>query len=633
MTPRQKSFSKRLSLNILVVTSILFITMSVFAALSSHALIAQEAQGSSKNLLEYTIKDVEAEFQQVENEVCSATWFLRLNKLDETFLYKITRGLITSNPRVVGSAIAFAPDYFPGKHFYAPYSYRDGEKILSKQLGNAKYNYFQMEWYSEAAESKKGIWSEPYFDEGGANILMSTYSLPVLDSDGKVFAIITADVALEWICQRMNSIKPYPSAYVDLVSRKGTFINSGMNGEYIGASLLDFTAKLGNPKIEEIAQRMVRGENGMERFMQNKKGFFAVFAPMKNGWEMAIICSYREVLARSTQLHIIMFFICLAGLVLMFIMCYRIIKRLTKPLTQFSDAALSIASGNFNTPLPEVDYDDEIRQMRDSFDFMQQSLTSYIDDLQKTTAANERMSGELNVATKIQMGMLPKKFPECKEVDVYACMEPAKEVGGDMYDFYQNGDDLYFCVGDVSGKGVPAALIMSLIRAVFHFSARLGMGLTDLVKRLNDSSSENNVYNMFVTFFAGKLNLRTGHLTYCNAGHNPIIFISADGKAEYLKVKSNLALGVMSEFPYESQELVMEKGSRLVLYTDGVSEAENRSKDQFGEDRLIRWAGEVAPQCHGADVACKSLQSTVAGFVDGAEQNDDITIMTLKYYG
>lgn len=633
MTERKKSFSTRLSMNILVVTSVLFVTMSVFAALSSHALIVQEAQGSSKNLLESTIKDVDSEFQQVENEVYSSTWFLRLNKLDEEFLYKITRGLITANPRIVGSSIAFAPNYFPGRHYFAPYSYLDGDNIISKQLGSKKYDYFEMEWYKNAAESKQGVWSEPYFDEGGANILMATYSLPVLDGEGKVFAIITADVPLSWISNRVNAIKPYPSAYVDMVSRKGIFINSGVNGEFTGASLPKFVEDLGNEKVSEIAGKMMNGESGMERFMQNRKGFFAVYAPMRNGWTMAIICSYREVLARSTQLHIIMFFICLAGLMLLFVLCYRIIRRITKPLTQFSDAALSIAGGNFNTPLPEVDSDDEIRQMRDSFDFMQHSLTSYIDDLQKTTIANERMSGELNVATKIQMGMLPKTFPDCKELDIYACMKPAKEVGGDMYDFFQDGDNLYFCVGDVSGKGVPAALVMSLIRAVFHFSARLGMDLTELVSRLNNAASENNVYNMFVTFFAGKMNIKTGELTYCNAGHNPIIFISADGKAEYLKVNANLALGVIGDFPYQSQQMKMEKGSRLVLYTDGVSEAENIDKLQYGEVRLLNWANDKAANCKGADMACKSLLDSVADFVDGAEQNDDITIMTLKYYG
>lgn len=630
MSPRKHSFSAKLSFNILIVTSTLFVTMSLLAAFSSHSLIVQEAQNSTQHLLNATIKDVEREFDRVESAVYSSSWFMRMNADNEQFLYRLTSGLINSNLHIIGSCIAFAPDYHNNEHYFAPYSCLEDGRIVNKQLGNEKYDYFQMEWYRKAADSKRGIWSEPYFDEGGANALITTYSLPILNEEGNVYAIMTADVPLKWVRELTESVKPYPNSYIDLVTSKGTFINKEGMTELEGETILSLASKNKDKRALQAATHMIDGEKGITKMSYNGDQSFAVYGPLHNGWAMDIICNYKEVLARSTQMHITLVLICMIGLALLFLVCYRIIHRLTKPLTQFSDAALSIANGDFNTKLPDISSDDEIRQMRDSFDFMQKSLVSYVEDLKKSTASNERMAGELNVATKIQMGMLPKNFPHNDKVDLHAFLRPAKEVGGDLYDFCVKDDCLYFAVGDVSGKGVPAALVMAIIRSMFRFTVNMGLEIHEMIERINNVVSESNPQFMFATFFAGKLNLRTGELQYCNAGHNPTIFITADGKAEYMDEKSNMALGIWQGFKYEPQSMTMERGSRLVLYTDGVTEAERANKEQFGEDRLLEWANNVAPKCHGADVACMSLEDAIMDFTAGNEQNDDITIMTIK---
>ena len=209
-------------------------------------------------------------------------------------------------------------------------------------------------------------------------------------------------------------------------------------------------------------------------------------------------------------------------------------------------------------------------------------------------------------------------------------VRPAKEVGGDLYDFFLDNDKiLYFAVGDVSGKGVPASLLMAITRASFRFIAKMGLPMNEVVSKMNNALAESNANGMFVTLFVGKINLETGEFDYCNAGHNPIVIISPDGKAGFMKVKPNLAAGLFPNFPYEEESCTLEHGSRLVIYTDGVTEAERADSSQFGDARLIEWSEKRYTLFSDSGEACEDLYSTVKQFTDGNEQNDDITIMTI----
>ena len=226
--------------------------------------------------------------------------------------------------------------------------------------------------------------------------------------------------------------------------------------------------------------------------------------------------------------------------------------------------------------------------------------------------------------------MLPQDFPADERFDLHAMVQPAKEVGGDLYDFVLVGDVLFFMVGDVSGKGVPASIYMAIVRAAFRFIGSLGMPIQDVVRQVNNCLNDGNKNCLFVTFFAGCLHLSTGELEFCNAGHNPIVQVKPDGSASFLRAKPNLAAGLIRDFPYEGEVLHLEPGSRLVLYSDGVTEAECADKTQFGEDRLLEWAGHLLPGV-SASAATLDLYSRVKSFTQGSEQNDDITILSLQY--
>lgn len=625
----KKSFSARLSMNIILLTSVLFIVTVGVASYSSHSILAEEAQTSSERMLKIIIRDVEKQLGSVESSVQSIAWLVEENKTDKKYLYHIVTKIVSENENVVGSTIAFAPEYFKDEHYFSPYAYEDSDgTVRTKQLGNKQYDYFSMEWYKDSAESGRPHWSEPYFDDGGGEMLMSTYSYPLKDSDGKVYAIITADISLIWIQTMLAGVQPYPSSRVILVSKKGECINASQYGRKT-YNFYEWTDSLGDKNVSEFARGMASGQSGMGQFANGWELSFAIYDGLENGWSAAIMCNYKDVLSRTSKLHFVLILIGLIGLTILFIICYFIIRKQTRPLTEFTQSAISIAKGNFQTELPEIKTEDEIKQLRDSFDYMQHSLIGYINDLKTTTQQNERLESELNIASKIQQGMLPNDFPHTDTTDLFAMLKPAKEVGGDLYDFYIKNDYLYFAIGDVSGKGIPASMFMAITRAAFRFISTLESDMSQLMNKLNNSLSEGNSTGMFVTMFTGRINLKTGVMDYCNGGHNPIVIVPPGKEPYYLKSKSNLALGVMEGFGYEAESITLEKGTELLLYTDGVTEAERADKAQYGEDRLLC---QVGAQTSGesAEDECRGIMDDIHAFTDGNEQNDDITIMTIK---
>jgi len=254
----------------------------------------------------------------------------------------------------------------------------------------------------------------------------------------------------------------------------------------------------------------------------------------------------------------------------------------------------------------------------------------YGEELRKTTEAKERMESDLTLARDIQRGMLRTDFPPF----FHAFVNPAKAVGGDFYDFDQQGDQFYFAIGDVSGKGVAASLLMAITRVLLRFVVNEGQPLDVSMGRINDTFSNSNKAGMFVTMFVARIDLKTGHMEYCNAGHAPILVMPPDGEPYLLKSKPNIVLGMCDNFIYQAEMIDLKPGTRIVAYTDGVTEAERKDLSQYGNERLLAWAQNVVETRHGTSLqeqsVVESLYHSVRDFADGNPQNDDITIMSIS---
>lgn len=248
------------------------------------------------------------------------------------------------------------------------------------------------------------------------------------------------------------------------------------------------------------------------------------------------------------------------------------------------------------------------------------------DQLETTTKAKERIESELRIARDIQMSMVPNIFPNKKNIDIYAAMTPAKEVGGDLYGYLMHGDEFYFCVGDVSGKGVPASLFMAQATRLFRTFATQHMKPADIATYMNAALTENNEQGMFVTMFIGLIDLSTGKMDYCNAGHNPPVY---GMPAKFLDmVEANAPIGLWPDLEFVGETIDDVKGCPLLIYSDGLNEAENNSQEQFGEEHLLEILN--ARHFHSAQQVIEHLIAEVERHRDGAEPNDDLTIMCLK---
>ncbi len=262
-------------------------------------------------------------------------------------------------------------------------------------------------------------------------------------------------------------------------------------------------------------------------------------------------------------------------------------------------------------------------------------LTAY-DQLEETTIAKERIESDLRIARNIQMGMVPQTFPQREDVDLYASMTPAKEVGGDLYDYLIIGNYIYFCLGDVSGKGVPASLFMAMARNMFHVLAQQELQPADIATKLNNTLSEDNETSMFVTMFIGKADLRTGHLDFCNAGHNPPVLIhdihhaggeGTEANCEFVEMIPNAPIGLWPELDYEGEEIADISGKPLFVYTDGLNEAENQQQEQFSDERLLDILAHTTFE--NSEQTVELLHAEVEKHRDGAEPNDDLTMLCL----
>lgn len=308
---------------------------------------------------------------------------------------------------------------------------------------------------------------------------------------------------------------------------------------------------------------------------------------------------------------------------------------ITKPLQILAHATRDIAKGKWDVELPKLKSTDEVGDLAASFLYMKEALKKHIEELTKTTAAKERMESELKIAHDIQMGIVPKvfpAFPDRREFDLYAALEPAREIGGDFYDFFFIDENrLCFVIGDVSGKGVPAALFMAVTKTLIKANAKETTNPDEILRRVNVEIFKDNESCMFVTVLCGVWDVTANEIWYANAGHNPPLLVRKGQRAEFLTGEHGPALGALQNGSYIKQSLLLDEGDVLCLYTDGITEACNENEELFSEERLQKLLS------NDSDMPLKELVENtlrkIHAFEGARPQSDDITLLMLRYLG
>ena len=629
---KKTKLSRRITWRVIAIVSItnVLVIGAIFMFVMAMALLESDMRAK------YLIEGVEGRIETMVQVVKTATF----NNRDEVeahlespeAVFDALERELRVNKRLVGCFAAFEPDYYKGqgRWFEAYAYYADSTHIERRQIGSPKHDYFNGVWYEKGfglERSDDGYLTDPYFDDSVGNSMYCSYVLPLFDREGRKVGVYGADLNLDWIDKMVLGAEAK-------VKKIGSMESDPDNPDDVNAffiQILDSKGKkiAGTETIDEETLKKIQQNESLsgKKMKINDETYFLDSKRIgQTGWTLVVAQHWQWVYLDGILLGIIILFFMGVGMLVIFFFMRRSIRRATKPLGFLSESAQEVAKGNFGTSLPTFKHNDEVAQLRDSFDTMQQSLKQYVEELKVSTAAKASIESELNVAQSIQMSMLPKTFPafpERKDIELYAALTPAKGVGGDLYDFFIHDEKLFFCIGDVSGKGVPASLVMAVTRTLFRNISAHTAEPSHIVETMNMNISEGNDNNMFVTLFVGVLDLATGHLRYCNAGHDAPYVNGA-----LLPCNPNLPVGAMPDMTFTEQETMIAPDSTLFLYTDGLTEAENATYELFGMQRITN----VITDFNGSpEQLIETMTDAVHQFVGDTEQSDDLTMLAIKF--
>ncbi len=496
---------------------------------------------------------------------------------------------------VQGCGVAFVPDYYPQKgKLYEVYARREADgKVEVEQIGGPDHDYTQSRTYQQILASQEAVWIEPYEDKEGAKTTIITYAMPLFEgrrnTDGSLdwnskrplAGLAAVDVSLEWLSDTINSHHTYPSSFALLLTEGGKPIIQ-LSDDQGGKETSAYIIGLINDSTVARHQS-TSGQSTMIHFDTDERDGTIFYASMEGNphWQVAVVCYDDEVYASLAKLRLWMLLLMLLAFGILLHVIWRYARGEKK--------------------------------------------------LQVKTLEQERINGELRIASDIQQALLPTmddgRWKKEDGISVEGRLIPAKAVGGDLYNAFVRDGKLFFCIGDVSGKGIPAALIMAIIQALFRNIAERENNPAHIMSQINETACRNNKSNFFVTLFIGVLDLPTGRLRYCNAGHEVPLLV--DQTTKQLSAKPNLPIGLFADFTYEMQETVMEAGSTLFLYTDGLTEARDAQHRLYGKERVMKMIAD----CKTTDT--KTLVDAVVAevklFSENTEQSDDLTLLAVNY--
>jgi len=518
----------------------------------------------------------------------------------------------------------------------------------------------QREWYTRAKQARTPGWTNTMIDAVSGKPKVTCYR-PVFDDKRKLIGVVGADVTAETINQKIIGTQIGKNGYAFLIDGKGNLIAhprmQGLAGKWDEAFYTGNLLNAKNTELARIAAEMVDGMAGVEKCTLDGTDKFIAYAPITTtGWSIGIAMPIDEIVApvQSTRERIdtatsdfsvkinrqitdmlTILILTSAGIILAVAgIAYYLARRITRPIIALDQGVHIIGQGNLDHKLV-VTTGDEIQDLAGAFNKMTGDLKVYIRNLQETTSAKERIESELRVATEIQTSMLPRlfpPFPDRKEFDLYATMQPARQVGGDFYDFFFiSPTKLCLIIGDVCGKGIPAALFMAISKTLLRTEALHEPSPDRVLFDVNNILYPDNEASMFFTGLCAVLDTETGELTIANGGHNPPLLCPAGGEFQYINLPKGLVVGAMPDTAYLSNTYSMRPHDILVMYTDGVTEAMDGKDRLYSEARLLSCLNDLCGRSV-SDIV-HGVRADIETFIDGTEQSDDITMLVLEFNG
>jgi sigma-B regulation protein RsbU (phosphoserine phosphatase) len=549
----------------------------------AHDLVEEGLDRHVENELTLKSVRVRSMLKSSEKMVNNYLWPIQQQINRPEAIYNIIHRLVDTNDDVTSSFVAFVPGYYPDREdLFEPCAIRRGDSIYKEQLAGASHDYTKREFYHETVENGKPLWTDPYLDADASGKHVTTYAIPLTDESGKTIAAFGIDLSTQGIIDTLNTKHNFPSTFFLLLTEDGELISQPDSSH---TQQSDVAAVVN--MINDSTYERKPSSTGISKIItfndkENGKGY-AYYAFMKGQphWQVVMVCYDDEVYGKLKDMRRIFMLMMLGAFSLLGYILYKV--------------------------------------------------NQYVRRLHASRLSKERSDSELNIAQKIQSEMLPHGDITRPDVDVSGQQITALEVGGDLYDYFIRDEKLYFCIGDVSGKGVPSSLVMAVVHSFFRSLSQHESNPARIMTGINETASDGNETNMFVTMFIGVLDLPTGRLRYCNAGHDAPLLIA--GGVKTLEVNANLPLGVFNDFKYSLQETQLPQESTLLLYTDGLTEAADTKHQLFGLQRIIDTAQQCLEQGKTTPTELmESQQAEAKRFANGERQSDDLTMLAIHYH-
>lgn len=638
-TKLNHSFITRVSWLTAIATGLIFGVLTILIGIHSHHTLRQSAEETAFSQLDYINVEINSVLADVSNAVSNIAPLLerQLNSPapDSTNLAYLLAHIVKNDRMVSACTLNLEANVMPGQEDYSLYAWEDAShRIKVNQIANDTFHYKCADWYVIPRLLDHDYWNNPYFSRFAKGIIIVTYSLPLHAADGRFIGVLCADVNVGYFTRYLKENSQHQHSYNIMIGEDASFIVHPDVSNVQSQTIFSLHSDDPDGTWIEIGRKMMAGHVGMAEVQDENGRCLVFYAPIRDvKWSAAIVYHYDDIFgATKAQTRLFLIAALLATLGLFFVVRI-VVMRIANPVVRMAEAARRVAEGDFHAPLPEVTTQDELRNLCDSLQLMQNSLSAFMGQIQHNAAVQQRMDSEMDMARNLQLGMLPAFSEELladPRFDLYAMLRPARMVGGDLYDYYRIDNRILFVVADVSGKGFPAALLMVETRSMFRSIAYTVSDPAQMLSYINTALLETSKASMFVTMFIGVLDLDTGHLTFSNAGHNPPLILHTDGTVSELDMEPNLPLGSIDNFDYVVQETNLQPGELIYLYTDGVTEAENLQQELYGVGNIIH----ILSLCTATDTrrTVEAIDNDMRDYVGTAPQADDITSLAIRYH-
>lgn len=611
---------------LIIFTSSILITRFLF-----HRVMLENAEENLSHLAHETINQIDGRLERVQTMARSMLLLISLKSLDDNKLNEHLYNMITEHQELI--SITLASRNSESDVFSARIIYNERNSMVVKNIPGDDYTF--QDWFLIPYLTQKRHWSEPWYDSHGPEKMVISLCLPFFEN-GKVAGILRFDTELRHLQSIVSPLKVKKNGYAFLLSNTGTIVTHPADSLVMNESVFSLAESNQDEQLRKIGRSMIAGETDFVQLKKHSlaKNYWMYYSPIHtNRWCLAIMIAHHDVMKDLNMILIIQTMVSiLSFLTISLIVYYRTLST-AKPLRKFTEIAEKIGKGDFDTVLPNGKGTYEIEHLSQSFAAMQTSLKEYIHNLQITNQEKNRIIAEVKVASEVQKNLIPtnKDHPcDKKELRVYGILEPAGDIGGDLYDYFMI-DDTHFCfaIADVAGKGIVASMTMTIASTFLRSIGKFYHEASEIASALNVFLCKNNVEANFVTTLLGVIDLDTGRLQFSNAGHVPLLVRKVDGSYKKYSTTHSTAVGVFEDIVIGQEELQLDPGDELILFTDGITEAMNTEEEFLGIaglEGIVQNLGLPNPQNDAI-----TILDSIRSFARNAKQHDDITILVIDY--